>query len=77
MIRQITMCLDGYVLLPIECLDDVKNLKIRVAVKPTSKEIFDVMFKQAKEGKINIIGENEMTAMNELIDKQEENNEKQ
>lgn len=46
MAEQIIICLDGFVMLPIECLEDVKNLKISTAIKPTNQEIIKNIMKE-------------------------------
>lgn len=70
----ITMCYKGYVLLPIECKDDVKNFKITTAIKPTAQELFNkILNENNKKGTVKTINESEMILMNELIDKEEIN----
>lgn len=45
---------DGYVLLPIECLDDVRNLKIETPIKPSIQEVLQIAIRQNKslQGKV-------------------------
>ncbi len=42
----ITSSMDGYVLLPIECKEDVLNFKLPTPVKPSLQEVMTLLSKQ-------------------------------
>jgi fructose-1-phosphate kinase PfkB-like protein len=54
MAKQIIACSDAFVLLPIECLNDVKNLKIPTVIKPSIQEVMILLNDQ----KNNLIDQN-------------------
>lgn len=46
---QILICLDGYVMLPVECKEDVINLRIATPIKPSTQEVFKAIIKQHEQ----------------------------
>ena len=49
---------DGYVLLPIECLEDVRNLRIETVVKPSAQEIMQIAIKRSKYLQYSVVNKN-------------------